>query len=145
MPEQTILRVGICDCTHLYLGKFQGRSVIINDHAFVIEEVLIPQNAHRDGLMSTRAHFFLDLHWFGKRARRKAWVQLARIDIIQNGSGKKERLCFGGLDFRRRYKNRRWWDNKEPARVNTIAESIREILGDMTPEQMIGWLDQMKS
>jgi len=60
MSKPITLRVGICECTTIYKGKMDGRKFNVENSAYVIKEILVPE-ADQEKVLGT-CHIFVDVH-----------------------------------------------------------------------------------
>ena len=135
------LRVGICGCTHLYHGDLEGRKWIINTLGgnavipritFELKEVLIPENMQTSTLLTSRCHFFVDMHYSSTLSRPYLTSALLEDYVPRSRTGAE--VPFSGWGF---YMG---WNTKEPIGTFELLKSIRSIIMKMDEDDMYGWL-----
>lgn len=140
----TEVRIGICQCTTLWHGEFEGKKLRITKGSdgllnppltIILNEVGIPEKEnHGDALGSRRCHLFLDVDLTSR------WGARTMLSIVRYTTPEEN---FGGRPNWGERK-RGWWEGRVSYRpsVRTILAGLRDIIQeDLRRDQIQPWLN----
>jgi hypothetical protein len=127
------LRVGICDCSSSFLGKFRGSKITAREKNFQIREVKINNSQTCSCLKDARCHFSLDVHLLDDYIRLNTMLNTNRVE--ENDPDKYRIQLFGKQSWN--------WVGFQPARIKRILGAITEIISSMDEKQFVLWTTHM--
>lgn len=124
------IRMGICLCTELYHGEFDGMLFEIPGLAemYELQEVQIPEVGQSAALKEARCPFFLDVHTLCYLQPVRYNIFLTLCEFVPNG-GRGEKLYEGTEPGTSKYRRvMRWKELTDPPTKQEISVAMGELM-----------------